>query len=655
MSQSKAKTSAIISLLFLSVFKLVGQNQVPWTDEQVSHDVDYGLNNGFSTSITTYNDNIYYTFVGDDLKIYVGKKTSAGHQVFAVWSDLQSDRNHSKPSIAIDKNGYIHVTGDMHNQPWRYYISDNPEDITSWSKQSLPGGQKVTYPEIYKDRNRDLFILYRIRNTVGIRERRDHVGAMIKYDVDSQEFVLLGGTAYDSDEPIPAIVSGLGNGGQGCWYQQPRPRIYFDTRNRMHLTASVIDGCLDELDGDGDYNNQSHVIYAYSDDGGQTFNRADGTIIEELPLSKDNASVVINRSSEQDIVPVHQIGAFNTNTPVISYGLNNGLNYSMKWNGNAWVNLNVPDNTAKLMAHKSGVIAWYHKYETGNARFQITADGEIWEELNASGDGTPNRFSETMDREYFDQTGDFRIHTVSFYKSTPRTNIHTFQTGATVLGLDPVDSIKTIKVPTAVVPGGTGTVKVKYTSSTERDVVVVFQLDHPPWTPYGSTVTKVSEGTRAIDIDIDISINTPIAMDDYKFMAYITEDGGNFAGSFNARQIANIDCISPELMSTRANTVLISSEGESFNSQGELEKESIHVFPNPVTDQVLHLELPFVRKSPLEVKLIDLQGKVMLKRIVNTSLSFIDLDLKNFSNGMYMMTVEGEGNKLVLEKIAIRR
>lgn len=646
----------LLSSIFLCfiAFPVQSQNEITWVDEQVLQDVDYGLNNGFSTSVTTYNDNIYYTYVGADQTMYVGKKTASDNTVMAVWTNLQSDRNHTKPSIAVDKNGYVHVTGDMHNQEWRYYISSNPEDINSWTKKDLPGGQKVTYPEFYKDRNDELYLMYRIRNVVGTRERRDHVGAMIRYNADSQSFQVLGGTNYDSDEPLKAMVWGLGHGGQGCWYQQPRPRIYFDEKNRMHLTASVIDGCLDELDGDGDYNNQSHVIYAYSDDGGETFNKIDGTAIGSLPLSKDNASVVVERSSQQDIVPAQQIGAFNTNSPVVSYGLNDGSHFSRRWNGSKWVDINVPDNTATFMTHKSGVLAWYYKFETGNARFQITADGKNWVALEAPSNGNPNRFSEAMDAAYFDQTGDFRISTVGFYGPTPKTTIHTFKTGSTVQGLVTENRIRSLKVPATVTPGSTQTVKLKYTASENRDIILQFQLDHDPWTIYGKVTTTVLEGTRSMDIDIPINLNTPVAQDDYKFMAYITPVGGDFLQKLDSRQIANIDCIP-------ANSLTISEDVWVENSS-ELMKTIVfntptltRLFPNPLTKQELNLVFDGQNQSPRQIKIVDLQGKTVLNRKVLAYQSSLRLDMGHVSNGIFIMIVEMDDGVLNQYKIMVDR
>ncbi len=66
------------------------------------------------------------------------------------------------------------------------------------------------------------------------------------------------------------------------------------------------------------------------------FKKAGGADIS-LPLTVDNASVVVARSSEQDLLPESHVGALNSNTPVVSYRTSDGTSYGKMWDGASWV------------------------------------------------------------------------------------------------------------------------------------------------------------------------------------------------------------------------------------------------------------------------------------------------------------------------------
>lgn len=67
------------------------------------------------------------------------------------------------------------------------------------------------------------------------------------------------------------------------------PLEQFDENNRMHLAACIND---DNSHGKSGLASGTCVIYAYSDDGGRTFHRADGSVIDRLPLRVSTADKV---------------------------------------------------------------------------------------------------------------------------------------------------------------------------------------------------------------------------------------------------------------------------------------------------------------------------------------------------------------------------
>lgn len=57
---------------------------------------------------------------------------------------------HNNFSIGITKNGYILIAGNHHNNTCRCVISQNPNDIQSWSKISFSSYTAITYPRFLR-------------------------------------------------------------------------------------------------------------------------------------------------------------------------------------------------------------------------------------------------------------------------------------------------------------------------------------------------------------------------------------------------------------------------------------------------------------------------------------------------------------------------
>jgi frataxin-like iron-binding protein CyaY len=72
--------------------------------------------------------------------------------------------SHSHTAIETDKDGHIHVSANMHVDPLVYYRSQKPYDISAFEKFDRMVGrneEKVTYPKFFKNRESDLFFMYR--------------------------------------------------------------------------------------------------------------------------------------------------------------------------------------------------------------------------------------------------------------------------------------------------------------------------------------------------------------------------------------------------------------------------------------------------------------------------------------------------------------
>jgi len=72
--------------------------------------------------------------------------------------------SHHYITMAMDSEGYLHVSGNMHSDPLIYYRMAKPHDITTLERTPKMTGQnelKVTYPQFIKDSDNRLHFLYR--------------------------------------------------------------------------------------------------------------------------------------------------------------------------------------------------------------------------------------------------------------------------------------------------------------------------------------------------------------------------------------------------------------------------------------------------------------------------------------------------------------
>jgi hypothetical protein len=233
-------------------------------------------------------------------------------------------------SVALDQQGYIHLIGGMHNQPnprdfipgsWEqigasreyrndrypsvlYWVSKNPGDITSFefvgtrdNPRNIPVMHGMNYMNFVQDLQGVLYLYGRIY-IQGVQS-----WGLYRYDPLMRQWTGLGGFPPDVKKEFPvwadefiqrcADSSSLESlrwrhdhpqGRVLAWSRQAHFYNYcrsawgirFDQTNRMHVQLPLF--------GFDDRNcNVSSELYAWSDDGGRTFHRADGSAVG-LPL-----------------------------------------------------------------------------------------------------------------------------------------------------------------------------------------------------------------------------------------------------------------------------------------------------------------------------------------------------------------------------------
>lgn len=237
-----------------------------------------------------------------------------------------SDRKVHAWSIGIDKLGYIHIMGGQHNAPnpanfipgsWEqsdlprdpkseafpqqlYWVSKEPGRIDKFEfvgrrndPRHLPPSY-WNYMNFVQDNNGELYVYGRIEVS-GWQSF-----GLYRYDVVTRRWSAIGGEACDiianCEANDPGWTARLVRQVRGQVPRQPGEKtlawawqahfynycraiwgVRFDRTNRMHVGLG-IHGLADRTSmRDGN-------LYAYSDDGGQTFHRVDGSRVE-LPLT----------------------------------------------------------------------------------------------------------------------------------------------------------------------------------------------------------------------------------------------------------------------------------------------------------------------------------------------------------------------------------
>ena len=71
--------------------------------------------------------------------------------------------SHNSIAIALDGEGFLHVSGNMHAVPLVYFRSEKPHDISAFDAPAMVGTEekRVTYPVFFKNQQGVLFYQYR--------------------------------------------------------------------------------------------------------------------------------------------------------------------------------------------------------------------------------------------------------------------------------------------------------------------------------------------------------------------------------------------------------------------------------------------------------------------------------------------------------------
>lgn len=308
--------------------------------------------NSFATPIAYYQGSIYVVSVeqpsvGESNGINLQTVIRKGSAQQGCWqwestvidAATLDDMYHTQASVAIDKDGYVHVAYNMHNMPWQYVVSKRPGDISSFDfkgdaislvekyavkhldQTSFPSigtaaipGNQITYPAFFYDRQGELYITYRFatRPKKAFGER-GFAYALARYDVAAKRWDAMGGavsvTTDDADLPIGVSEASINALISSEGWQPQLLRLFFDRKNRMHLSWSWREFFVGSP--------FVRPSYAYSRDNENVFYRADGKRLN-LPVSLQESGLLFpDRPNSQLSSPLAHVTAAPKGAPYV--------------------------------------------------------------------------------------------------------------------------------------------------------------------------------------------------------------------------------------------------------------------------------------------------------------------------------------------------
>ncbi|MCD6148180.1 DUF2341 domain-containing protein [bacterium] len=222
--------------------------------------------------------------------------------------------SHCGASIAVDSDGYIHVSILSHGWGSPVFIrSTNPEDITNWTTEDYPrSSDNITYHQFFMTPDGTLYAYY--------RETTD-IWKLVKWNNSTQSW--------------ETVVDNLVEKGSDPDIYSVYLDIIPDKNGRLHMVFLWRSG--DEPI------TSRNFAYAYSDDSGATWKHINGSPYT-LPITEDQITQddCVDPSSHNTMVPIMNQMKFDVDlngNPIIAYVKQDGahLNYFVShYDGSSW-------------------------------------------------------------------------------------------------------------------------------------------------------------------------------------------------------------------------------------------------------------------------------------------------------------------------------
>jgi hypothetical protein len=363
--------------------------------------------------IWTHSDcTVYFSWVDAKNRWMVGQKTPGGKvTTAALMTDIKEDRYHNLPSIAVDRDGFIHAFGPMHHYKWHYRVSDQPGDISAFhdgqsTGRALPRGVDgtyqdcgpdwITYPNAVKDGDGDIYVSFRMRVSGGSWDAGDMSGNLARYDVRQKRWTALGGASYEYSK-YPCLIW-IKEGSGGTAYQGYNLHPTVDRDGRLHLAFAINRNTGTSTSW------KEEVHYVYSDDKGATWHTVNGDPVPSLPILPTDKTRVRDAEEEKTLTYGFAIAHLDSSgKPVVSYQLKSDGPSVSRWTGSQWTHAKLGGGfPGRLFIDSNGL--WTRFSSSG---LEVSGDdGKSWKKYPRTLGSTQNM---NVDMAYFKDTNLIRF------------------------------------------------------------------------------------------------------------------------------------------------------------------------------------------------------------------------------------------------------
>ena len=243
----------------------------------VSEDGSERATVGNGNKIVSYEDKTHVVWQDVSREGYLNLVKSFD-QVKGQWSDPftlgKGIDNHARHMITVDYDGYQHAIQSGHNSPVTWRRSVRPNDSSEWTKPAKEG--EGTYPVVLCDKDNALYLTMRGNN---------HIGVDFYAKPEGQPWRMVNRIVKNAEECRAAY---------GAFHM-----------NMAFAPDRTIHAVIDFYEGQEDMGRGLHqaVSYAKSPDGGKTWLKADGSVIEVPARPEDMDTLVRTTRTRVENLP----------------------------------------------------------------------------------------------------------------------------------------------------------------------------------------------------------------------------------------------------------------------------------------------------------------------------------------------------------------
>lgn len=183
--------------------------------------------------------------------------------------------NHARPILTVDHEGYLHAIQSGHNSPVTWRRSAKPNDSSEWSAPEKVG--EGTYPVVLCDADNTLYLTMRGNN---------HIGVDFYAKPEGQPWRMVTRIVKNAEE-------------------------YREAYGAFHMNMALgpdgtIHAVIDFFEGQDAVGRGLHqaVCYAKSPDGGKTWLKLDGSVIETPARPEDMDTLIRSTRTRVEALPV---------------------------------------------------------------------------------------------------------------------------------------------------------------------------------------------------------------------------------------------------------------------------------------------------------------------------------------------------------------